>query len=499
MRKCWCGTTKNLSKFGPNYGFCLDCQTLVSQAGLNDEELLVKDDETDFYGKKYWIEHQTHDLEQADIFTRSRTDLIERNLHWMQTLLKYQSPPAKVLEIGCCHGSFVALMKQAGYMACGLELSPWVIEYGQHIFDVPILLGPVEQAKLEPASFDVIALMDVLEHLPDPEKTMRLCLQLLKPGGCLIIQTPQFKENDVYENLKAARAPFLQLLTHDEHLYLFSQTSIKRLFSKLGANHIAFEPAIFAHYDMFLIVSRQPLNPHSQDEIEKSLLATASGRMTLALLDLRSNFLKCQNSLTEVEADRAERGKHIQLLSTWLTDARQEVEELQEYKTNAEAQIHSLTTWLTDARQEVEVLQEYKTNADAQIHSLTTWLTDARQEVEVLQEYKTNADAQIHSLTTWLTDARQEVGVLQEYKTNADAQVQSLTIWLTEARQEVEVLQEYKTHADAQIQSLTVQLTDAQNLLSLPLIKIALKTLNTWNNLFTKVQFFKRIKNEARK
>ncbi|KTD41676.1 class I SAM-dependent methyltransferase [Legionella parisiensis] len=469
MRTCWCGTTNKLNEFGPDYGFCPECQTLVSQSGLDDEALLVKDDETDFYGKKYWIDHQTQDLEQADIFTRSRGDLIERNLHWMETLLKYQSPPAKVLEIGCCHGSFVALMKQAGYTACGLELSPWVIEFGQHVFDIPILLGPVEQANLEPASFDVIALMDVLEHLPDPEQTMRHCLQLLKPGGCLIIQTPQFQENDVYEDLEATKSPFLQQLKHDEHLYLFSETSIQRLFSKLGANYIAFEPAIFAHYDMFLVVSRQPLNPHSQDEIQKSLLATASGRMTLALLDLRSDFLKCQNSLTEVEADRAERGKHIQLL----------------------------TTWLNDARQEVEVLQEYKTNADAQINSLSTWLNDARQEVKVLEEYKTNADAQIHSLTTWLNSARQEVGVLEEYKKNADAQIQSLTTWLIEARNEVKVYEEYKANVDAQVHSLTAQLTDAQNLLSLPLIKIALKVINIWNNLFTRIQFSKGIKNEA--
>ncbi|HHF0524420.1 TPA: FkbM family methyltransferase [Legionella anisa] len=184
--------------------------------------------------------------------------------------------------------------------------------------------------------------------------------------------------------------------------------------------------------------------------------------------------------------------------------------ELKEYKSNAENQIHSLTTWLTDARQEAAVLQEYKTNADAQIHSLTTWLTDACQEVEVLQEYKKNADTQIHSLTKWLTDARQEVEVLQEYKKNADAQVHSLTTWLTDACQEVEVLQEYKANSDAQTHSLTVQLTDAlqeikvlqeklQSLLSLPLIKIALKVINTSNNLFTKVQFFKGIKNEAKK
>lgn len=42
---------KKLNEFGPDYGFCVECQTLISQSGLDDEALLVKDDETDFYGK----------------------------------------------------------------------------------------------------------------------------------------------------------------------------------------------------------------------------------------------------------------------------------------------------------------------------------------------------------------------------------------------------------------------------------------------------------------
>ena len=59
---------------------------------------------------------------------------------------------------------------------------------------MPILIGPIESIDIADSSFSVIALMDVLEHLPDPVATMRRCLKLLKPEGMLLIQTPQFIE-----------------------------------------------------------------------------------------------------------------------------------------------------------------------------------------------------------------------------------------------------------------------------------------------------------------
>ena len=62
-----------------------------------------------------------------------------------------------------------------------------------------------------------------------------------------------------YTALVETKGPFLEQLKADEHLYLFSDRSVTRLFQQLGAEHIQFEPAIFGHYDMFLAVSRLPL------------------------------------------------------------------------------------------------------------------------------------------------------------------------------------------------------------------------------------------------
>ncbi len=319
MYTCWCGN-KDFFSFNADYGECGVCGTLVSLNALLPEQLQVNDDETDFYGKKYWLNHQIEDFGYPGIENRARADLPERNLHWLKTLLKFSLPPATVLELGCSHGSFVALLKQSGYNASGVEMSPWVVGYGQKTFDVPIFIGPVETLKIPLGSLDVIALMDVLEHLPDPVATMSHCLQLLKPDGLLLIQTPQFKEGMHYPTLVETRGAFLEQLKPDEHLFLFSDRSVRELFRRLGAEYIQFEPAIFGHYDMFFAVSRVPFKIHDTGKIESVLLETAAGRMTLAFLDLQKRELEVVQKLKESETDRAARLNNINALNGMLKD-----------------------------------------------------------------------------------------------------------------------------------------------------------------------------------
>lgn len=379
---CWCGNA-DLAPFSPDYGECRVCGTLISFNGLPPEQLLVKDDEHDFYGKQYWLDHQAEDLNFPDIHARARGDLSERNLHWLKALLKYRLPPASVLELGCAHGSFVALLRQSGYDASGVEMSPWVVNFARETFGIPVEVGPVETLDLPAGNLDVIALMDVLEHLPDPEATMARCLELLKPDGLLLIQMPEFKESVSYAALTESRSPFLEQMKADEHLYLFSQRSARDLFRRLGAEHIVFEPAIFAHYDMFLVASRAPLAENTPESIEAALLATTNGRFALALLDLD------------------ERNKGL----------RRDIGELAIYKDNAIAQIDALTQWLNETQATLDQANAESTARSAQIDTLTQWLKDTQAETAT---YRENAEQQIQTLTQWVHEARAAHATAQE-------------------------------------------------------------------------------------
>jgi SAM-dependent methyltransferase len=225
----------------------------------------------------------------------------------MRTVLKYRLPPARTLELGCGHGGFVALMCWAGFDAAGLELSPSLVEYAKSAFGAPMLTGTIEKQDLEPRSLDLILHFDVLEHLPDPRTTMRRCMELLKPDGFMIVQTPCFPVGRTYEEIVRNKDRFLEMLRPAEHLYVFSKASIARLFSDVGAPFVYFEPAIFHHYDMCVVASPRECTPHSEAEATEALLRHPEGRIIQALLDANAQHKELVRRYEEIDADREAR------------------------------------------------------------------------------------------------------------------------------------------------------------------------------------------------
>jgi glycosyltransferase involved in cell wall biosynthesis/SAM-dependent methyltransferase len=301
---CWCGN-RDLTPFSRDYLRCAECETLVYADMPDAGSLIVRDDERDFYGRTYY-ERMTRECGFPPLAERARLDLPERCLYWLRALLRYRLPPARALELGCAHGGFVAMMRWAGYEATGLEVSSAVVDLARGAFDVPMLLGTVESQPIAPAGLDIVALMDVIEHLPDPRGTIEHCLKLLRPDGILIVQTPRYREGRSLEEMQAEHDRFLTHL-HPDHLFLFSNRALTRLFAEAGAPHVAFEPAIFDFYDTFLVAGRQPLHTFDEAAIAAALTATPGRRQTLAMLDLDTQLRDVAARYRESEADRAAR------------------------------------------------------------------------------------------------------------------------------------------------------------------------------------------------
>ena len=306
---CWCGGA-DLLDFDADYARCPRCETLVLRRMPAADVTAVGPDEAGLYGKDYWFNHQEHDVGFPNILHRSRADLPERCLHWLRAVLKYKLPPAKTLELGAAHGGFVATLRLAAYDATGLELSPWIADYARKTFAVPMLQGPIERQPLPPGSFDLVAMMDVIEHLPDPITTLRTCAALLKPDGVLLVQTPEYPAGSSLNDLHTSGATFVQHLRPQEHLHLFSRRAAAELMNRAGLPHVTFEPAIFAQYDQFFAASRQPLPTHAPDAGRAALLATPTGRFANALLDLADNRdyfqRECEARLKVIEVLDAE-------------------------------------------------------------------------------------------------------------------------------------------------------------------------------------------------
>ncbi|MGC8794591.1 MAG: class I SAM-dependent methyltransferase, partial [Bryobacteraceae bacterium] len=151
-------------------------------------------------------------------------------------------------------------------------------EFARRAFDVPTLLGPIEEQALDAHSFDVIGLLDVIEHMPDPVGSMRRCAEILEDDGLLLIQTPCLPEGKSHAQLIEENAPFLSTMVAPHHLFLFSRKSLTRLLADLGFPYVQFEPNLFP-YDMFLVASREPLAIHPWEQVAQRLEAAPSARL----------------------------------------------------------------------------------------------------------------------------------------------------------------------------------------------------------------------------
>jgi SAM-dependent methyltransferase len=308
---CWCGA-EELVPFSPGYLRCPTCETLVSARATAMEMSRPLDEEQDFDGLEHWSGHAQRDLDHPSILRRARTDLSERCLPELRMVLKYKLPPARMLHVGSGHGGFVAILRWAGFEATGLELDPFLVEYARIAFQVPMLLGPVEDQRIEPGSMDAVLLMDALECLPDPVLTMRHCLDLLKPDGVMFVQAPHYRESATYEDAVGWSDRTPETLRGRTHRYLFSRSSLRALFARLGADHICFEPAVLADSDVLAVVSRAVLSARPSAPLEAAFSAGPTGPLVMALLDVAGGLDQLRQRLVASESDRAVRLQQIE-------------------------------------------------------------------------------------------------------------------------------------------------------------------------------------------
>jgi SAM-dependent methyltransferase len=97
----------------------------------------------------------------------------------------------RVLDVGCGGGYFVEQFSLKGAQCSGVDYSPHAVAFAKNRYpsrDVRLLTG-YELGIFEPGSFDVVTLIDVIEHVADAPKLLSEIKHLLKPGGRLIIST----------------------------------------------------------------------------------------------------------------------------------------------------------------------------------------------------------------------------------------------------------------------------------------------------------------------
>jgi 2-polyprenyl-6-hydroxyphenyl methylase / 3-demethylubiquinone-9 3-methyltransferase len=115
-------------------------------------------------------------------------------LDWIQALVPLAG--RKVLDVGCGGGILADSMARTGAQVLGIDLATKALKVAQlHALEAQTPNVEYREVSVEalaaqqPASFDVVTCMEMVEHVPDPASVVRACSKLVKPGGWVFFST----------------------------------------------------------------------------------------------------------------------------------------------------------------------------------------------------------------------------------------------------------------------------------------------------------------------
>lgn len=115
-------------------------------------------------------------------------------LKWINSLASLKGK--RVLDIGCGGGILADAMARKGADVLGIDLATKSLKVAKlHALEAETInvsyreIAAEDLAAEQPASFDIVTCMEMLEHVPDPASIVKACSALVKPGGWVFFST----------------------------------------------------------------------------------------------------------------------------------------------------------------------------------------------------------------------------------------------------------------------------------------------------------------------
>jgi 2-polyprenyl-3-methyl-5-hydroxy-6-metoxy-1,4-benzoquinol methylase len=227
---CGARDTRRLyTKFGWGIERCRRCGLVYANPRADEAEILKR------YSREYfWDEY----LPAAGVpGGRVEYEFIDGRSRAMLALIRRWAPRgSRLLEVGTGAGLFLKAAERAGWQVAGVELSDAAAAFARDALGLDIRQERAERMSFPPGSFDVAVMFDVVEHLFDPRAVLGAARRALRPGGLLVVSTPNFSALSRY-----VLGVDWAVLSPLEHVYYFTERTLTRMLEACGFRDVAFE------------------------------------------------------------------------------------------------------------------------------------------------------------------------------------------------------------------------------------------------------------------
>jgi SAM-dependent methyltransferase len=222
-------TTRLYTKFGHGIERCRRCGLVYANPRAPEAHILARYSH-DYFWNEYLpavaAEGGRVDLDYQD----------QRHAAMLAFIGRHAPGGRRMLEVGTGAGFFLKAAERAHWEVAGLELSPDGSAFARDRLGLDVRTERAEAMSFPAGSFDVAVMFDVIEHLFDLRAVLEATRGALRPGGALVVSTPNFDALSRWV-LGADWA----VLSPLEHTYYFTERTLDRLLQSAGFRAPAFE------------------------------------------------------------------------------------------------------------------------------------------------------------------------------------------------------------------------------------------------------------------
>jgi SAM-dependent methyltransferase len=236
------------------------------------------------YGESYFDERGTTGYAA---YLRDRELIVgnfERRIRWLAPLAR----GPRLLDVGAAYGFLLVAARAQGFEPVGVEPVVACADFAERELGERILTVSLEDADLAPASFDVITLFDVIEHLREPRAALGRVRELLRPGGLVVVETGD--REALLDRVCGRRWYYYD---PPQHLTYFSRRSLVALLAAEGFVEIAGVGHLGREVSLRNVTFQlaRALGPGVLGRVSRAVSRSAAGGWTFSVPDRGNAFI----------------------------------------------------------------------------------------------------------------------------------------------------------------------------------------------------------------